>query len=777
MRGNLPDALRDLIKDADTLHYTVAASIYLPKVPNAEDGALGRYLYLAASPCEIDGKAYDKVAIREISDQSRSIDRQTSSLSLQLENITLEMGDLFLKDVRLVQGAPVLVWRWYYENTDGLSFPLKQFNGVVSNVSGDLLAVKLDLTQDIYAARSFGGGRGSGTDCQAVYSSPAIRVLVPNLVEACGYDGAKPKCNHLLDHVDGCTGHGIPHRYQGMSYKQGKTEDGAAATVGDLKPPQNYGLIEDTTSTVMAMQPRVKFEGFTVTNDIVNRRTVISGGSGGEVCVNFAWNGAAGNEVDDLTARRVQTFKAERPGTLTDWGLYADAACAVTVDIRVISAIGDYPLVPGDSMPGSGNEPQITTGSAAEGDCSSWGVVDFLQDDIIEISISAVDTPPKYLAVVLRGVYTGCDSEPVVEACAPIEWTCPTFFTVDGNTITAELLEDYTGDGAINGHGVCWAQSVQALINDGDSFTFTLPNMDDDSGPEVMVGISLQYDCPACTETSNEDGNYCYFNGDIELAFQTYGSFFSVEKDFSSVRLYDNGVRTAGTVFKIKRISTTVFNFYADDVLLATGTYGSSLDGAHLVARAGTRAPSQPQVTALYCPAAEVECGAGWTIDLPNWVNEFGVDRDTALYDAMIEGEALLDADGEGFDFQPHTTDKLMFVGVMGQECPPHLHHELGNYDYWNRGLATQYAAVEFKADGSYEVWQNDEATGVTGSYADAMGFRIERASGGNNLNVYANGSLVFTTDLLAIDDGIILAPFLRIVALGGAAGAILEVL
>ncbi len=569
MPRELPDELQTLLAKPGGMPFAAYVDLILPNLPSKpflvlEDGA-GDVYYLATQKIKINGVTY-RVDLKSVGDILHSVDKQTSRCSINIQNITTEFGARLLGDADALHGASLRVGRWWKSPDSGAEFTQQLFQGVADGASGDERAVVIEALNDIYAILSIGGGRNAERNCQAVYNSPALRASGSTLGAACGYLGAKPTCNYLLDDANGCTGHGIAHRFQGMARTKGQNAIAGAAAIG---PQKNYQIIRDDADTTQAMRTAVKFIGATIADDSANDQTVVTL-TGMGTCAKFSWAAAVGDEATNLATRRIITFRPEQPGEILGWSLFADAAVDVTVDVQ-LDAFAGYPVGSGESMPGAGNEPECTAVQKAEGDTTAWTTTLFSGGDVIEVVISAVGaTAPQYLGVVLHGLYSSCDN--VVVGI----WECGQNWTP-----AAAITENTGGADRPSNLYDAWTQTVATVTGDGQGFSFQMGI----TTAEALIGPN-DLDCP--TGTPHVGGYNYVFDG---LAMQYAGFAFAAGSNDWEVWEDDSptgttGTYTTSTVFRIE-----ITNGGADLVLSvdATPVYTTDLVSLSLTLPAAVR--------------------------------------------------------------------------------------------------------------------------------------------------------------------------------------------
>lgn len=595
--------MRELERELDTLLNTPGGypfatwlELILPFVPAPGAIEEGSTFHLATKRVKVDNVDH-RVELRAVGDLIHSVNRETNRTSVTLQNITTAWGQMLLGKAEVLQGGTVRMGRHWKAPEGGAEFVQPMFQGVVEGIGGDTRGVVLALLSDIYAILSIGGGRLAERNCQAVYNSPYLRSIGSTLGRACAYAGTLPSCSKTFQGPNGCIAHfdtDAPAHFQGLININSK-----AAAVVAIPPQKNNQMYRDGDGNPQPMRTITKVVGADFEDNEADDETILTLTGGG--CGKFSWAASIGDDNGALSTQQVITMRPQQPGAILGWSLFTDTACTITVDVRK-SAFATYPLDSGDSMPGSGNEPQITSDDHAEGDTTAWGVIDFLGGDVLEVVLTAVDTPPNYLSVVLWGEFSACDNP--VSACLDVTWEQATCFTIDGNTVEGSLLEAYDESGCTNGHRVGWVQTAETLSNPGDYFEFTLPNVDD-SFPELYVGLS-NLDDPACTPVVIAY-SYCYFPFDPRFSFYTSGTYlecFYYDDDDNQQMIAIDLVRTGATVLRLVRNSDSEIEFFMDGSSLGVATGLDTLPPLRLAALAGSMGfdsepPNlQPKVTA-----------------------------------------------------------------------------------------------------------------------------------------------------------------------------------
>lgn len=418
---NLDEALDALLDKPEVLAPAALVQIELPNFPGTprpddspvEDGIV---LHFGTRLVQQFGATFLVEAI-DVGGSKHSVNREIPTLEIQLQNVDLKHTAMFLADLDLLQGAVIKVWRHWLEQNTLAEFVHPMFDGVLEAVGADEKALTLVVLDAIYANLSIGGGRTSDRNCQFPYNSPELRANGSLVGLPCGSTSKLPTCDQTLDGPNGCIVHENAHRYGGVPQtKSSDTVSGAA----NLLPSVNYQLVRDDADTTQAMRPILKVVGGTFADDPDNEQLVltITGEGGGEVCEKFMFAWAIGNGVDAIGEQRIITFRPNRPGTITGWSLFTDEAATLKVDFQK-DAFANYEPDSGDSMPGSGNEPALSSASKAEGAADAWGTVDFLAGDVIVCRVVDLSEAPAYLSLVVHGLWTGCDSEAICGA----NWT------------------------------------------------------------------------------------------------------------------------------------------------------------------------------------------------------------------------------------------------------------------------------------------------------------------------------------------------------------------
>lgn len=343
MPRDLPNGLADFLASGRAGHTAAWCVIRLPDViEGAFSYPFGKTFHLATADITIDGVAYE-AALSNTGDITRSIDRQTERVSIDLLNLDDFYGELFLKDVRIIHGAEVRIGRWWREVSSGQEWSKQLFIGVVDGAGGNARTVSLSILNDLYAVDSIGGGRVVERECQVVFNSPAVRALGTGIGNFCGYTGGLTTCNKLLNHADGCSGRSNTHRYGGVDTLEGISE--LVGIQGRIPAPANQ-LIKDVTD-YYEQQPIIEFTGaVTVSTDTPGGKTVvhIEGAGGGSPMTVKAIDGSpsvaavSSLEMDEAVGFVVTTPAANRAQVSLEQSIKTDAN---TVFATTTAAIRD----------------------------------------------------------------------------------------------------------------------------------------------------------------------------------------------------------------------------------------------------------------------------------------------------------------------------------------------------------------------------------------------------------------------------------------------------
>lgn len=244
----------------------------------------------------IDGLAYDGY-LKSVSEIKRTADRKVETCSFVLQNVTTELGHVFLRDINVLHGAVVTVGRWWRDPATGTQWTDRQFKGPIDKISGDDRFITVELVSDTYSTRSLGGGRKVDRQCQFTFNSPAVRLSGSGRGAQCGYTGTLTTCNKLYDDTGGCSGRSNQHRYGGFVKLAGKNPvANATAEVA------NYSLVKSGGS-FLTPKPTFEILGASVANVGAVTQFTLGAASLGYYFVDVApYNAVGDGSTDDSAA-------------------------------------------------------------------------------------------------------------------------------------------------------------------------------------------------------------------------------------------------------------------------------------------------------------------------------------------------------------------------------------------------------------------------------------------------------------------------------------------